>query len=83
MTNGLFEINGKQLDAKLVTQAVIDIEVASWSRSWTRLVAARMRLEKLTGINISGRFRRELEAARELAEGAPHVNVRGTGTSGD
>lgn len=34
--------------------ALIELQSASWSRSWKRVKAARRRVKELTGIDVSG-----------------------------
>jgi uncharacterized membrane-anchored protein len=41
---------------------LIELQAASWSRSWTRVLKARERVKELTGIEVSGPLKASLKA---------------------
>jgi hypothetical protein len=45
-----------------LTAALIELQAASWSRSWTRVLKARERVKELTGIEVSGPLKASLKA---------------------
>jgi hypothetical protein len=45
-----------------LAEALIELQAASWSRQWTRVLAARARVKELTGIDVPGPLRAELKA---------------------
>lgn len=52
-----------------VAKALVALETAAWARRWADLKTARARIELLTGLTITGPFRRELEKARKESAG--------------
>jgi len=48
-------------ETEALRDALIALQDASWARSWSRLKAARKRVEELTGIPLTGRLQAMLE----------------------
>jgi hypothetical protein len=58
----------RQQKREALTEALVDLETAAWSRNWAGVKSARVRIEALTGITITGPLKRELEKARKSQE---------------